>query len=59
MFLILRFADHFLRRALANVQATMGITPSGPGADVEMEDTIETPGLPSDTLSEIEDLSKA
>lgn len=48
----------FLCRALANVQATMGIDPTGPGADVEMEDNIEAQGLPSDVVAEIEELSK-
>lgn len=36
----------------------MGIDASGSAADVEMEDTTQGSGLPSDVLAEIEELSK-
>jgi hypothetical protein len=36
----------------------MGIDPTGPDGDVEMEDNAEAQGLPSDVVAEIEELSK-
>ena len=51
-------ADVSFFRALANVKATMGIDSTGPEADVEMQDTTEGQGLPSDVVAEIEELSK-
>jgi hypothetical protein len=36
----------------------MGIDSTGPSADVEMEDSAEEQGLPSDVVAEIEELTK-
>ncbi|KAF8523073.1 WD40-repeat-containing domain protein [Hysterangium stoloniferum] len=46
------------REALANVKATMGLDTSGSGADVEMQENAEEPGLPENVVAEIEELSK-
>lgn len=57
---VLTFTDSFAFRALANVQATMGVAPSAPaGEDVEMsEEGAQEEGLPASIVSQIEETHK-